>query len=84
MRQPGSSGLQQNPRVLSVNAQEKRSKRARLSDEACAAENAEAAQRMHVYRGQLTEKVMQMPKLRIGNTDKPRRGERVNVCRWVI
>jgi hypothetical protein len=41
--------------MLSLNAQEKRSKRARLSDEACAAENAEAAQRMQVHRGQLTE-----------------------------
>ncbi len=55
MRQPGSSGLQQNPRVLSLNAQERRSKRAHLPDEARAAENAEAAQRMQVYRGQLTE-----------------------------
>ncbi len=54
MRQPGSSG-QQNPRVLSLNAQEKRSKRALLSDEARAAGNAEAARRMQVHRGQLTE-----------------------------
>ncbi len=55
MRQPSPSGLRRNPRVLSLNAQEKRSKRARLSDEARAAENAEAAQRMQVHRGQLTE-----------------------------
>ncbi len=55
MRQPSPSGLRRNPRVLSLNAQEKRSKRARLSDEACAAKNAETAQRMQVYRGQLTE-----------------------------
>ncbi len=55
MDQPGSSGLQGNPRVLSLNAQEKRSKTARLSDEVCAAGNAEAAQRMQVRRGQLTE-----------------------------
>ncbi len=55
MRQPSPSGLWRYPRVLSLNAQEKRSKRARLSDEARAAENAEAAQRMQVHRGQLTE-----------------------------
>ncbi len=41
--------------MISLNAQEKRSKRARLSDEARAAKNAEAAQRMQVHRGQLTE-----------------------------
>jgi hypothetical protein len=41
--------------VLSSNAQEKRSKRARLSVEARAAKNAEAAQRMQVHRRQLTE-----------------------------
>ncbi len=81
MRQPSPSGLRRNPRVLSLNAQEKRSKRARLLCEVCAAGNAEAAQRMWVYRGQLTEKGVQMLKLRIGNTDEPRRGERVNVCR---
>ncbi len=80
MRQPSLSGLWRYPRMLSLNAQEKRSKRARLSDEARAAKNAEAAQRMQVHRGQLTEKVVQMLKLRIGNTDEPRRGECVNVC----
>ena len=41
--------------MLSLNAQEKRSKRARLSVEARAAENAAAAQRMQVHRGQFTE-----------------------------
>ncbi len=41
--------------MLSLNAQEKRSKRARFSVEARAAKNAEAAQRMQVHRGQLTE-----------------------------
>ncbi len=42
--------------MLSLNAQEKRSKRARLSVESRAAKNAEAAQRMQVHRGQLTVK----------------------------
>ncbi len=55
MRQPSLSGLWRYPRMLSLNAQEKRSKRAHLSDEVCDAKNAEAAQRMQVRRGQLTE-----------------------------
>ncbi len=41
--------------MLSLQAQEKRSKRARLSDEKWAVESAETAQRMQVHRGQLTE-----------------------------
>lgn len=72
--------------MLSLNAQEKRSKRARLSVEARAAENAAAAQRMQVHRGQFTEEARVDANAQAAHRQYCQHcmGEYVNDCRLVI
>jgi hypothetical protein len=72
--------------VLSLNAQKKRSKRARLSVEARAAENAAAAQRMQVHRGQFTEEARVDANAQAAHRQYCQHcmGEYVNDCRLVI